>query len=109
MFHDAAVIEAGTALAVISLCSIPALLSITTQLTTRKSKQQEVYEDADGKSTPAAVQAFSLKFPKALILLAASAGFGLSLAYFLLSWGIEDLFLPNLLGLGAWVCSGVRS
>lgn len=71
-------------------------------------RENEVYEDKDGKSTPEAVKAFSTKVPKAIILILAVAGLGLSITLAALTVlsaaGSGNAFsVENWLGVGAWV------
>lgn len=93
---------AGTGL--IGLVSLPAVINLAIQLRNRELKQ-ETYEDADGKSTPEAVKAFSSKVPKAFVILSSVVGLGLSIAIAVLSTLGETngLFLENWLTVGAWV------
>lgn len=103
---DKTVLLASSAagLGLIGLLSIPAALSLASQLRRAESKT-EVYEDEDGKSTPEAVAAYSAKVSKACILLFAVIGLGLSIALAVLSTLGETngIFLENWLSVGTWV------
>ncbi|CAJ2500027.1 Uu.00g028800.m01.CDS01 [Anthostomella pinea] len=93
-------------LAVIAIASVPSTISLITQLRTRHTKA-EGYEDADGKSSPEAVKAFSAKLPKAFILAFSVTGLCISITLAVLSTlrprGVGDgLFLENWLVVPAW-------
>jgi ABC-type multidrug transport system fused ATPase/permease subunit len=94
----------GAGLTVIGLFTIPALASIGFQIAKREPKQDS-YEDADGKSTPEAISAYSAKVPKAFILLLAGLGCSTSIAVAVLSvlaQTQDGLFIENWLTVGAW-------
>jgi hypothetical protein len=101
LFLDA---SAAVALAVIGLLSVPAVINLSAQLRQRDPKP-EVYEDADGKSTPEATKSFSAKIPKAFIVVFSVIGLGLSIALAVLSTlDAEDaLCLENWLSSATWV------
>ena len=108
MSNDSIPIRVGTAVAVIGLCSVPAITSFVLQLK-KKEPRQNFYEDGDGKSTPEAIAAYSARVPKAVILCLAAVGFGCSMAAVLnpihvASHGIdvEDWLIE-----AAWVCAGL--
>ncbi|KAK4158804.1 92fa4e65-f2b9-41ea-8f4e-0e0d5e2b8a44 [Cladorrhinum sp. PSN259] len=94
-------IAVGSGLAVVGLCSLPAVSNILTRLQKRETKQ-EIYEDADGKSTPEATQAFSSKLPKSLVLTSAVSGLALSIALPLLSAPAGAPSLEDWLSTAAW-------
>lgn len=108
MHNESLVAGVGTGLGAIALCSIPAVSGLILQLSRREPKQEELYEDGDGKSTPESVKAYSAKLSKSAIVLLASLGSGASLAVAVLVTlriGKDGLFLENWLSAGAWVSS----
>ncbi|KAL2018405.1 hypothetical protein VTK56DRAFT_883 [Thermocarpiscus australiensis] len=92
----------GTGVALIGLCSLPAVSSLVTRLNKRDARKQDIYEDDDGKATPEAIKAYSAKLPKALVLISAGAGCAISVALLLLSPRTEGGLLADSLGTGAW-------
>lgn len=101
--NDSMLATVATGLTVIALCSIPSATSFVLQLSKKEKKTNEIYEDRDGKATAESMKAFSARVPKALILLFASVGTGLSVALGILSTSDEKLALENWLSVGAWV------
>lgn len=104
MTHDGLLAVVGTGLAVIGFCSIPAASSLVLQLTTKEKKDNDIYEDGDGKATPESVKAFSAKPAKALVLLLAAIGVALSIVIAVLSTRGEGSFVQDLMSMAAWVC-----
>ncbi|KAI0018566.1 P-loop containing nucleoside triphosphate hydrolase protein [Xylariomycetidae sp. FL0641] len=107
------VVITAICLGFIGLFTVPSVLHAISQLRTRHVKS-EVYEDADGKSTPEAVQAFSTKIPKTFVLLFALIGLLISLTLAVLSTvqprGVGDgLFLENWLVVPAWVLLALQA
>ncbi|KAK3935918.1 P-loop containing nucleoside triphosphate hydrolase protein [Diplogelasinospora grovesii] len=101
MRDDSMLVAVATGLAVITLCSVPSISGVVTQLR-RRDPKQETYEDEDGKATPESVRAYSAKLSKSLIVVFAGAGCALSIALGLLSTGSEGIRLENWLNVGAW-------
>ncbi|KAF4974138.1 hypothetical protein FZEAL_8903 [Fusarium zealandicum] len=102
--HNLTLALTGTGLAVVASATAPALVAIFTQLRNRSPKDN-FYEDADGKSTPESVAAFSNRLPKCLILALSFAGLGTSIAISVLSsldLASDVLRLENWLIAGAW-------
>lgn len=97
--------SSATGLGAVALLSVPAVLGLAAQLSSRESRPDEVYEDKDGKSTPEAVKAYSAKIPKAFVLLFSLVGLGLSIALAVLSTLGETngIFLENWLSVATWV------
>ncbi|KAK3300114.1 P-loop containing nucleoside triphosphate hydrolase protein [Chaetomium fimeti] len=91
----------GTGIALIGICSLPALGSTVTRLGRRDAKQ-DVYEDGDGKATPESVKAYSGKLPKSFAVVSAGAGLGISIALLILSSHADDRLLIDSLSIGAW-------
>jgi len=89
----------------VALFTVPAVTRLAQQLWSRDAKPSGIYEDADGKSTPEAVKAFSAKVPKASILFLSLAGLGVSIAVAVLSTLDQEkgLFFENWLAVAAWV------
>ncbi|KAI0601430.1 P-loop containing nucleoside triphosphate hydrolase protein [Biscogniauxia sp. FL1348] len=87
----------------------PSVVHLVAQLRSRSAKT-EGYEDADGKSTPEAIEAFSTKLPKTLIVLCSVIGLCISVtlaALGTLNPGTpaahdDGLFLENWLVVAAW-------
>lgn len=98
----------GTGVALIALCSTPALGTAVTRLSKRHVRCQDVYEDADGKATPESVKAYSAKLAKSLVLISAAAGLAISIALLVLSLRAEGrLLLTDSLSTAAWVSRGL--
>ncbi|KAF5719122.1 ATP-dependent bile acid permease [Fusarium mundagurra] len=97
------VILTGTGLVVVALATTPALATAVTQLRKRTARDN-FYEDADGKSTPESLAAFSNHLPKVFILALSTVGLGTSIAISVLhSLSQSDsLLLKNWLITGAW-------
>ncbi|KAF5978089.1 ATP-dependent bile acid permease [Fusarium coicis] len=97
------VILTGTGLVVVALATTPALATAVTQLRKRAARDN-FYEDADGKSTPESLAAFSNRLPKVFILALSAVGLGTSIAISVLhSLSQSDsLLLKNWLIAGAW-------
>ncbi|KAF5545328.1 ATP-dependent bile acid permease [Fusarium napiforme] len=101
--NNIGVILTGTGLVVVALATTPALATAVTQLRKRAARDN-FYEDADGKSTPESLAAFSNRLPKVLILALSAVGLGTSIAISVLhSLSQSDsLLLKNWLIAGAW-------
>ncbi|RBQ81954.1 hypothetical protein FVER53590_00524 [Fusarium verticillioides] len=97
------VILTGTGLVVVASATTPALATAVTQLRKRAARDN-FYEDADGKSTPESLAAFSNRLPKVFILALSAVGLGTSIAISVLhSLSQSDsLLLKNWLIAGAW-------
>ncbi|KAF4443547.1 hypothetical protein F53441_11402 [Fusarium austroafricanum] len=98
------VILTGTGLAVVALATTPALVAAITQLRKRAARDN-FYEDADGKSTPESLAAFSNRLPKVFILALSIIGLGTSIAISALSslnLQPDSLLLKNWLIVGTW-------
>lgn len=96
----------GTGIALIGLCSIPAVSDILRRFTRRAAKQ-DTYEDEDGKASPESIKAYSARLPKSLALLSAATGCAISIACLFLSAHSDDqLPLVSVLSIAAWVCLG---
>ncbi|TDZ13595.1 ATP-dependent bile acid permease [Colletotrichum spinosum] len=99
-------IEAGAALGVVALSSVPALAGFIRQLRAHKPKDH-FYQDKDGKATPEASAAFSNRRPKLLISLLAFVGFGLSLANSIVSiTGFRTGHFDSL-WIAEWIATGI--
>ncbi|KAF5562781.1 ATP-dependent bile acid permease [Fusarium phyllophilum] len=97
------VILTGTGLVVVALATTPALATVVTQIRKRTARDN-FYEDADGKSTPESLAAFSNRLPKVFILALSTFGLGTSIAIsalYSLSQS-DSLLLKNWLIAGAW-------
>lgn len=95
----------GAGLALISLGSVPALVGLVSQFR-KKGQKQEIYEDADGRSTPEAVKSYSAKLLKILLLLLSAAGLSVSIAlsvHMTLHVSQYALVLENWFTMCAWV------
>ncbi|KAJ4296949.1 hypothetical protein N0V88_003865 [Collariella sp. IMI 366227] len=92
----------GTGTALIGLCSVPAVGSITTKLSRRRDVKQDGYEDADGKATPESVKAYSAKLPKSVVLASAGAGLCVSIALLVISPHENGRLMIDSLTTGAW-------
>jgi len=95
----------GTGVGVIGLLSLPSISSLALQLSKREPKE-DLYEDADGKSTPESVKAYSAKWPKAAILALAFIGCATAIAVAVLTTlhsSQHELSLENWLSAAAWV------
>ncbi|KAK0632070.1 hypothetical protein B0T14DRAFT_20538 [Immersiella caudata] len=100
--YDSLLALFGTGVAIVGLCSLPAVSSITTRLT-RPEPKAEIYEDEDGRASPESMRAFSTKVPKALILLFAAAGLPISVALLFLTLHDPVITLESLvLIVAAW-------
>ncbi|KAG5809758.1 hypothetical protein H9Q74_003560 [Fusarium xylarioides] len=96
------VILTGTGL-VVALATTPALATVVTQIRKRTARDN-FYEDADGKSTPESLAAFSNRLPKVFILALSAFGLGTSIAIsalYSLSQS-DSLLLKNWLIAAAW-------
>ncbi|KAG5787418.1 hypothetical protein H9Q69_013513 [Fusarium xylarioides] len=95
------VILTGTGL--VALATTPALATVVTQIRKRTARDN-FYEDADGKSTPESLAAFSNRLPKVFILALSAFGLGTSIAIsalYSLSQS-DSLLLKNWLIAAAW-------
>ncbi|KAK0617970.1 P-loop containing nucleoside triphosphate hydrolase protein [Bombardia bombarda] len=93
----------GSGLAVIGLCTVPAVSSLVSRFRSRNRDPKDViYEDEDGKATPESMKAYSAKLQKSLILLFAVAGCGVFIPRLLLSSAADYDVLNVCLGAGAW-------
>ena len=106
MSYDSLLALFGTGVATIGIFSLPAVSKFTTRLV-RPDAKQDIYEDEDGKATPESMGAFSVKVPKALILLFAATGLPISIALLLLTLH-DPAITPESLVLivAAWVSPG---
>ncbi|CVK83318.1 related to multidrug transporter (yeast bile transporter) [Fusarium proliferatum] len=97
------VILTGTGLVVVALATTPALATAVAQLRKRTARDN-FYEDADGKSTPESLAAFSNRLPKVFILALSTVGLGTSIAISVLQSlsQSDSLLLKNWLIAGAW-------
>lgn len=98
-------IASATGLGLVGLVSIPAIINLAIQLTTREPKQ-DTYEDEDGKATPESIKAYTAKLPKTLIAIFAVITSATSIVTAVLTTlhiGIDGLFLENWLSAGASV------
>jgi len=103
--YDSLLALFGTGVAIIGLCSLPAVSATTTRLT-RAEPRAEIYEDEDGRASPESMRAFSTKVPKALILFFAATGLPISIALLLLTLHDPAITLESLvLIVAAWVTS----
>ncbi|KLU88078.1 hypothetical protein MAPG_07065, partial [Magnaporthiopsis poae ATCC 64411] len=95
----------ATGLALIGLSSGPAVSRVLLRLGQR-GQPQDSYQDGDGKSTPEAVQRYSNKLPKFLVLFFDSLGFATSLTVaVLVTRGLssaQGLGVENWLNVAAW-------
>lgn len=99
--------SSAATIALIVLLTIPAIVHQFPQHKTRNASS-EIYQDADGQSTPKAVEACTAKTPKVSMLLLSVTGLGLSITLAVkstLSGTNNDLFLNNWLSVGGWVRS----
>jgi len=96
---------AAAAAGFVSVCllSIPAVSGLLVRFTRGAGKQQAGYEDADGKSTPDAIKAYSATVPKAFVLLFAASGCSVSLARTFLSEKRDSILPAIFLASGSWV------
>jgi hypothetical protein len=92
----------GTGIALIALCSAPALSSTVTRLN-RRDARQDAYEDGDGKASPESLKAYSAKLPKSLVVASGAAGLAVSIALLIISPHAEGRLLVDSLTTGAWV------
>ena len=93
----------GTGLAVIGVCSVPALGSTVSRLT-RRDVHRDTYEDGDGKASLESLKAYSAKLPKSFAVVSAGSGFAISIALLVISApAAERGPLTNSLGTAAWV------
>ncbi|KAK4042218.1 P-loop containing nucleoside triphosphate hydrolase protein [Parachaetomium inaequale] len=91
----------GTGIALIALCSAPALSSTVARLN-RRDARQDSYEDGDGKALPESLKAYSAKLPKSLIVASGGAGLAISIALLSISPPAEGRLLVDSLTTGAW-------
>ncbi|KAH6634154.1 P-loop containing nucleoside triphosphate hydrolase protein [Chaetomium sp. MPI-SDFR-AT-0129] len=91
----------GAGIAVVGLCTVPALSNAVTRFT-RPEAKRDGYEDSDGKATPEAVKAFSAKLPKSLVLISSALGLALSIALLVVTPHSSEQLLRNSLSTGAW-------
>ncbi|KAL8393509.1 hypothetical protein RB595_003310 [Gaeumannomyces hyphopodioides] len=95
----------ATGLALIGLSSVPAVSRVLLRLG-KRGQPQDSYEDGDGKSTPEAVQRYSNKLSKFLILFFDSIGLATSLTVaILVTRGVssaQGLGVENWLDVAAW-------
>ncbi|KAK4161185.1 P-loop containing nucleoside triphosphate hydrolase protein [Cladorrhinum sp. PSN259] len=95
--------ELGAGVAIIGLCSAPAVSALVTRLKKRDRKSDNSYQDADGKATPESTMKFSTTRSKTVILFLAVTGLILSIILTLLSWQTPRVASENLpLIVGAW-------
>lgn len=98
-------VGAGAGLGAIGLGSVPAVYALIKRAFAKKQPREEIYQDADGKSTPEAQAKFSTKLSKFLILFFSSIGLATSLAVGVLvtqGRGGGILFLDYWFNAGAW-------
>ncbi|ROT39327.1 ATP-dependent bile acid permease [Sodiomyces alkalinus F11] len=101
--------EAGAGLAVVAVCSVPAIVGFVSQLRS-PSVKENFYEDKDGNSTPEANATFSNRWPKVLIVLLAALGSASSLAVAILSTvDRQDVLLADGLLSAAWILLVVQA
>ncbi|KAK4245344.1 P-loop containing nucleoside triphosphate hydrolase protein [Corynascus novoguineensis] len=92
----------GTGLAVIGVCSVPALGSTVSRLT-RRDAHQDTYEDGDGKASLESLKAYSAKLSKTFAVVSAGAGFAVSIALLVISAPAADRgLLTSSLVTAAW-------
>ncbi|KAL2168786.1 hypothetical protein VTG60DRAFT_6825 [Thermothelomyces hinnuleus] len=91
----------GAGLAVIGLCSVPALGSTVARLTKRDA-QQDTYEDGDGKASPESLKTYSARLPKALAVVSAGAGLAISIVLLVISAHAKGQLLTSSLGTASW-------
>jgi len=107
MRHESLVVGVAAGLGVIALASLPSVSSFLR----RKEPRQAIYEDADGKSTPESMEAYSAKLPKAVLLVLSALGCAASLTNAVLvtlNLGKDGLFLEDWLSSAAWVRRWMR-
>ncbi|AEO70139.1 uncharacterized protein THITE_45545 [Thermothielavioides terrestris NRRL 8126] len=92
---DSMLIAAGTGIAFIGLCSVPALGTVATRLGKRDARQ-DAYEDADGKASPESLKAYSAALPKSVVLASGAAGLGVSIVLLVISPHAEGLLVDSL-------------
>ncbi|KAL2155016.1 hypothetical protein VTH82DRAFT_3692 [Thermothelomyces myriococcoides] len=91
----------GAGLAVIGLCSVPALGSTVARLRKRDA-HTDTYEDGDGKASPESLKAFSARLPKALAVVSAGAGLAISTVLLVISAHAEGQVLTSSLDMASW-------
>ncbi len=102
--HGALSPELGMGVAIIGFCAVPAASALVTRLRKRELKSETLYEDADGKATPASAKSFSTTRSKIIIFSLAVAGLLSSILLTLFSWHTPRVASENLpLIVGAWV------
>jgi hypothetical protein len=106
-FGDSMLIAAGTGIAFIGLCSVPALGTVATRLGKRDARQ-DAYEDADGKASPESVRAYSAALPKSVVLASGAAGLGVSIVLLVISPHAEGLLVDSL-STASWVSAFGRA
>ncbi|POS69520.1 hypothetical protein DHEL01_v212086 [Diaporthe helianthi] len=103
MHHDSMLVAVATGLAVIGLLSIPAVFTSASRFATRQPRQDDSYEDEDGKATPESVAAYSARLPKTLIVLFAALACSTGIA----TAGLATLPPgPDRLSLQDWLSAG---
>lgn len=107
MRDDQLVKGVAASLALVGLGCIPAVAAIAKRFCKKEQKQDAIYEDGDGKSTPEAVKAYSAKVAKTLLLLFSAAGCGISIALAVLDTMVISMygsrFREDWLTMAAWV------
>lgn len=107
--NDALLALLVTGVAIIGLCSLPAVSAVVTRLSKRDARQ-EIYADDDGTATPESMKAFSAKLPKAAILFIAAHGLPISILLTLLSRHDPSTTLKALILIAAsWVGTKAQS
>ncbi|KAH6853494.1 P-loop containing nucleoside triphosphate hydrolase protein [Chaetomium sp. MPI-CAGE-AT-0009] len=91
----------GSGIALVGICSVPALGSTVNRLRRRDAKQ-DLYEDGDGKATPESVKAYSGKLPKSFAVVSAGAGLAISIALLIISPHADGRLLIDSLNIGSW-------
>lgn len=103
-------LSAGAGLGLVGLGSVPAAHALIHRVFAKKQARDEIYQDADGKSTPEAQAKFSNTLPKFLVIFFASIGLAGSLAVGVLvtqGRGGRNLFLDSWFNAGAWVSTSL--
>ncbi|KAK5657119.1 hypothetical protein OQA88_3647 [Cercophora sp. LCS_1] len=98
--NDALLALFVTGVAIIGLCSLPAVSAVVTRLGKRDARQ-DIYSDADGTATPESMKAFSAKLPKAALLFLAAHGLPVSILIVLLSRHDPSISLEALILIAA--------
>ncbi|EHA49824.1 multidrug resistance-associated protein 1 [Pyricularia oryzae 70-15] len=97
--------SAGAGLSLVGIGSAPAVVALINRVFAKKQPRDEIYQDADGKSTPEAQAEFSNKLSKFLVIFFASIGLAGSLAVGVLvtqGRGGRNLFLDSWFNAGTW-------